>query len=124
MTWRTVPKKTGCGCTTQYMHQLLVGDIEKGMVVDHINGDKLDNRKANLRVCTKSENQVNRRVAKGRCGYLGVAKHYGKFQARIRRNKKRIYLGRFDTAEEAAAVIREYNHRHGYVVAAMARNAV
>ena len=121
---RTVQKKTGRGCTTQYMHHLLVGDIKAGLVVDHINGDKLDNRKKNLRVCTKSENQINRRAASGRCGFLGVTEHYGKFQARIRRNKKRIYLGRFDTAEEAAAVIREYNLRHGYVVTAMVKSVV
>lgn len=44
---------------TIYLHRLIM-NCPEGMVVDHINGDTLDNRKVNLRVCTRSENLLNR----------------------------------------------------------------
>lgn len=80
------------------------------MVCDHINGNKLDNRKYNLRVCTSSENNQNKSPI-SKSGYLGVSicrpkykeKHYNeKYTSRIKINKQVIYLGIFDTKEEAA----------------------
>lgn len=56
---------------TIYMHREIMGNPE-GMTIDHINGNPLDNRKANLRVCTMSENQKNRRkVGRGYKGFQG-----------------------------------------------------
>lgn len=77
----------------------------KGMIVDHINGDKLDNRKINLRVCTYSQNQMNRKVpVNNKTGYKGVDfyKKNGKFRAMIFVSSKRLFIGYYDTAKEAA----------------------
>lgn len=108
---RTIRKKGG-GYTTLYMHRLLLGSIDEDAVVDHINGNTLDNRKTNLRVCTQSDNLANCHVTRGSSGAIGVAPHYGKYQARINRNKKRIYLGRFNTISEARLAIEKYDAEH------------
>jgi len=76
--------------------------------VDHINGDRLDNRKLNLRVCTRNENAKNRRAYKcNTSGFKGVfyekdtINHWG---AKIRVNTKLINLGFFESKEEAAVI--------------------
>lgn len=77
-------------------------------IVDHANGDTLDNRKTNLRKATNSENGHNSRIRKNnKTGYKGVSQRKsGKFQAHIGLNSKRIFIGNFDSAIEAA---RAYN---------------
>ena len=71
-------------------------------VVDHINGDRLDNRKANLRVCTQSQNLQNRKMNKNNsAGFKGVAKSGRKWRARITFEGVRRCLGSFDSAKEA-----------------------
>lgn len=74
--------------------------------VDHINLDKADNRWANLRLATRSQNSAN--VALRSCntsGRSGVVWESGrkKWRAQLRINGKKANLGRFDTFEEAAA---------------------
>jgi hypothetical protein len=87
------------------MHRDVI-NIPRGMVCDHINGNGLDNRKANLRPATYAQNSWNtpkaRRVTYSK--YKGVCMHKkdGKWQVQIAVNGKRIYLGRFDTEEQAA----------------------
>jgi hypothetical protein len=79
-----------------------------GFVVDHINGDPLDNRKSNLRVCTQAENLRNRRKrAKPTSSkFKGVSRHTISRQkpwlAKIKSDGKTIYLGTFETEEQAA----------------------
>lgn len=75
-------------------------------LIDHINGDPLDNRIANLRVATKAQNGANRGMNKNnKSGYKGVA--YGKRDRRwgayITVAGKSIGLGSYDTAEDAHA---------------------
>lgn len=80
-----------------------------GMQVDHRNGDKLDNRKANLRICTSAENTRNQNVSKANSsGFKGVywSRNAKKFAAQIQFNGRLKYLGLFQTALEAA---RAYN---------------
>ncbi len=82
-----------------YMHRLIVG-AQKGILVDHRNDDGLDNRKHNLRVCSKSENEADKQRTPPRSGFKGVILHRMRWRARI--GKEGQKLGYFDTAEEAA----------------------
>jgi len=73
------------------------GTLSGEIVIDHINGIRLDNRVENLRITTQQGNQHNRQTAKGYC-WNNQAK---KYQASIGLNGKPIYLGLYDTEEEA-----------------------
>ena len=78
------------------------GSIEPGKVIDHINGERADNRIANLRLADAAQNGWNGR---NRYEWTGVAngKYPGSYRATIRHRGKRYYLGMFKTREEAAA---------------------
>jgi hypothetical protein len=69
------------------------------MVVDHVNGDKLNNNLVNLNII---HNRLN--ISKGMRpnGFTGVHKRYNKYRAMIRINNNLIHLGTFETAEEAS----------------------
>jgi len=73
--------------------------------VDHRNGNRLDNRRQNLRACTPAQNCMNRRKPRGGAAFKGVTKNTcgEKWQACIYHEGKRIHLGSFDTPEQAAA---------------------
>ncbi len=86
--------------TTIYLHRLLMG-ATRGQIVDHINGDKLDNRRANLRFCTASSNAANRRYVSP-SGFRGVHQRNHRWLARITMNRAATRLGLFDTPQEAA----------------------
>lgn len=88
----------------QYLHRLVTG-AGRGQIVDHINGNRLDCRRANLRVGTRAQNLWNRGKARhNTSGYKGVSfcKQTGRWRAEIRANRKCQKLGRFQTAEAAA----------------------
>lgn len=75
-----------------------------GLVVDHINGDPLDNRRCNLRVCTQKQNIWNRKKPKSNTsGFKGARldKKTGKWIAYIAKNGRRWHLGTFRTPERA-----------------------
>lgn len=97
------------GKKTLFMHRFIV-DAPKGLLVDHINRNGLDNRKENLRVCTAQQNRRNGGLSKlNTSGYKGVSWNKGihKWSAYITANYKRIHLGYFDDKTEAA---RAYNN--------------
>lgn len=84
--------------------------------IDHINGDRADNRIVNLRLATRSQNLCNkRRDRRGSVPFRGVSKgKAGRFQAHIKLNRKSKYLGTFDRAEDAArAYDDEARRMHG-----------
>lgn len=86
------------------MHREIINAPE-GLLVDHIDGDGLNNCKSNLRLCTYAENACNRRPnRKGSSKYKGVwfHKRERKWEARITRKGKLKYLGRYDDEIEAA----------------------
>ena len=99
---------------TTSMHRLIM-DAKDGFVVDHINHNELDNRKSNLRVCTQSNNAMNRKKASNNTsGYIGVVfkKDCGKWEAFIRVDKKRKYLGLFETPELAHEARKEAEEKY------------
>lgn len=84
-------------------HRIVVG-AKPQEIVDHINGNRADNRKANLRCCSRAENSRNRKVSStNKSGVTGVFydSERGKWSANIIFNAKRIYLGRFESKEDA-----------------------
>jgi hypothetical protein len=87
------------------MHRRIM-KAPKGFDIDHINFNKIDNRKNNLRIITRAENNIHREKYKcNKTGFKGVKFRKGlskPFMARIVTNKKEIYLGWFKTPEEAA----------------------
>ena len=80
------------------------GDWPKHQI-DHINGDRGDNRLCNLRETTNATNAQNKRFARSdnKCGLLGVRQLREKWQARIMKDGKATHLGSFDTKEAAHA---------------------
>jgi len=80
----------------------------KGFEIDHINHNGLDNRKKNLRICTRSQNARNRRGINknNESGLLGVSwdSSHNKWKAQIQINNKRTHLGYFDNKEDASKI--------------------
>ena len=85
------------------MHRFIVNPRE-GYVVDHINGNKHDNRRGNLRECTHGENRQNSRKSRGTSRFKGVFwnTRRGKWGAAISCEGKMIHLGSFTDEIEAA----------------------
>lgn len=76
--------------------------------VDHINGNTFDNRRSNLRLASRTENNRNAKLRKDNSsGYKGVTKDKNRWRARITVDKLVIYLGSFGTKEEAAQAYRD-----------------
>jgi len=113
--WRMLTTPTGHGyayfgrkAKLTLMHRLLLG-ARPGEYVDHVNGDGLDNRRANIRLATPALNQANKAAdRRNKIGLKGVSSKKpegegGKFRAFITPNGRKIHLGTFATKEEAAA---------------------
>lgn len=83
------------------MHRVILG-LKKGEMADHINGNGLDNRRCNLRKCTRTENARNQHARRGVSQYKGICRDRGKWYARIQVDGKRASLGRFSDEVEAA----------------------
>jgi len=81
------------------MHQML---MPSRLQIDHIDGNGLNNQKKNLRRATRTQNQQNRAKQKSRSRYKGISLSRGKWKAQICINKKRKYLGLFETEESAS----------------------
>ena len=86
---------------------------EEGQMVDHINRDKLDNRRENLRLCNMTESNRNRgpihfkHSSSITSKYKGVHWSKNKWRATIEVNGKKIYLGFFDNEQDAAIAYNE-----------------
>lgn len=90
----------------QKMHRdvmTLCGEDPSGKIIDHINGNKLDNRRSNLRFASPRQNQLNKRTRSRRTGLKGVYQCGGKFRVIVRVNGKSVHLGVFADRDEAAA---------------------
>lgn len=90
------------------MERMLGGPIPEGMEVDHINRDRYDNRRANLRVVTRKQNAMNRspnKVSSGKASrFKGLSWFCNKWVVRIKIGGETVYLGRYTMEEEAARI--------------------
>jgi len=85
-----------------YMHRLLTG-AKLGEYVDHIDGNSLNNQRANLRLATQSQNHANRKARLAESGYKGVKRRGAQWSARVGLKSGEVHLGVFATAGDAAA---------------------
>jgi hypothetical protein len=95
---------------TIYMHRLIMGLDDGSIFIDHINHNRLDNRKENLRFADSAQNKHNEGInSANKTGYKGVIynRFTKKYQAKIRVYGQRIHLGSFETAEDAAKAYQE-----------------
>ena len=100
-----------------YLHrvimQLVTGNPVGRMQVDHINADRLDNRRDNLRLATPSENQAFKRSQiNSHSGHKGITLRDGKYDVRLRYYHHRLHLGRYpDEDFDLAVAVYGYVHR-------------
>ncbi len=109
--------RRGGSAGESHMHRLLLGlEPNDGLVVDHINRNRVDNRRANLRVIPREANIQNTGPRSGRFRGVTFEKASGKWRANVSRGsgatRKQIHLGRFNTEEEAAAVASAWRAKH------------
>lgn len=102
-----------------YAHRLAwlmaVGEILDGFEIDHIDGNKSNNKLANLRAVTRTVNQQNKRkpLNTNTSGFLGVSKEGKGWKAEIRVNGKKLYIGTFEKPEiayQAYIQVKRQNH--------------
>lgn len=97
------------------LHRIIMNAKTKEEIIDHKNGDTLDNRKTNLRICNKTENNRNQKTSKANVmGIKGVS-FVGKkelYQARITVDKKLIHLGYYKTSREAYSAYCEASKKY------------
>jgi len=94
------------------MHRI-IANTPDGMQTDHIDGDTLNNLPDNLRICTNAQNQYNRnKYGNNTSGFKGVFASGKKWMAQIRVGGNHIYLGTYQTPEEAAQVYDEAAIKH------------
>jgi hypothetical protein len=84
------------------MHRLILDVTDPNKHIDHIDHNRLNNQRSNLRICTRSENQHNRVKQKSTSQFKGVTKYAGRWFAQIRNNNQYIYLGLFKNEITAA----------------------
>lgn len=101
-------------CKHIYMHREIMS-AQNGFEVDHINHDPLDNRRENLRVCAKRDNNRNRRGnTKTTSRFKGICwlTKFNRWEVKIKKGSKRKYLGRFKKEIEAARAYDEAALEH------------
>jgi len=88
------------------LHRVILGPLPASVDVDHHDGNGLNNTRANISVATRSQNNANRkRMVSNTSGYVGVTRYAAdktRWQAQIRVDYNKLYLGVFTTAAEAA----------------------
>lgn len=83
------------------LHRLIMG-AERGQIVDHKDGNTLNNTRENLRFCTHAQNMQNSKTrSHSGTGVKGVQKHKLRYRARIRIGGKQVTLGNYFTLQEA-----------------------
>ena len=97
-------RKKGQKYSKILMHRFIMNVNDKKVMIDHVNGNTLDNRKSNLRIADRMKNLRNSKLrSDSNCKYKGIGFRKGKYFARIQINpKKRLFLGYYNTDVDAA----------------------
>jgi hypothetical protein len=91
------------------MHRMILNLTDSKLIVDHLNGNGLDNRKQNLRIVSSAENVKNRqRPSSNKKSIPGVYKQRDKWIARVCVNYENISLGRFEKEEDAVIAVNKF----------------
>jgi hypothetical protein len=103
------------GGKSVYLSRFILGVVDPLILVDHVNGDRLDNRRGNLRACTKRQNQCNQKKRFGTFSKFKGAyfdKRRGHWYSQISVNFKVVRLGRFSSEAKAAEAFKIAAHRY------------
>lgn len=84
-----------------YLHRFILGPAQD-QPVDHVNGNGLDNRRSNLRLCSANDNAANCAFQIGQAGFRGVSASGSRWRAQIAHEGRKRYLGTFETPVDAA----------------------
>ena len=93
--------------------QRFIMDAPPGLVIDHLDGNRLNNKKSNLRICTVQENNMNLRMSRrNTSGYKGVyfinnKRNSRKWRAMISLDGRKLHLGYFERPDEASSAYEE-----------------
>lgn len=101
---------------SQLMHRVILGVDDPKILIDHENGDGLDNQKQNIRPSTNAENTRNRgKIKSNQSGFKGVSynKNLSLFESKIGVDNRTIHLGLYQTAIEAAIAYNNALFHHG-----------
>lgn len=95
------------------MHRYILGVNDPEEIIDHINGNRLDNRRKNLRRCTAKENSRNLKLkVTNNSGYAGIREtEHGTYNVRITFQRKEIHIGNYKSYEEAVNARKEAERR-------------
>ena len=107
---RTNYVKTG---KNERLHRLLMCVVHKHLIVDHINGNGLDNRRSNLRIVNVAQNVANRQKSRSGNKCPGVYKSGGKWLARVTVNYVQHRIGLFDHESDAIAAVNKFRTQIG-----------
>jgi hypothetical protein len=101
--------------TSRLIWMWVYGQDPKNMYIDHINGNKADNRIKNLRLVSSLENSRNMRLYKtNKTGIPGIDIYKGKYRVRIKINRNEIFLGYYEDLDEAIAVRKKAEQHFGF----------
>jgi hypothetical protein len=100
---KTVYARSDASKSHRMLHRAILKPSRPEDLVDHKEGNGIDNRRCNLREATAAQNAINRKVRKrSRSGYIGVFETPSSWAAQINKEAGFWHLGNFDTPEEAA----------------------
>lgn len=119
LNWQLSPQGYACRSSVKdgviLMHRVIV-NANRGEIVDHINQNKLDNQKINLRVVNRSKNSINSKMRENNTsGFRHVTwrKDTKKWLAQVMRNYRNYNLGSFDFPEDAALAAEKFINNYG-----------